>query len=159
MMPASVSARRGTVHQNRSSTMPLVVAKACARILTHDATVGSPLTTTPVGAGAAEHVGKMRFSIRDIAGVKGNRSPTHQPEAILLLQPEATLLLQPPGTSFLQRPNLQTPAEFAHCYAQQAIANARTCITRLAGTSRNITSLVYPFICTNLVCTLVLFTP
>ena len=152
MTSASVSARRVTVHVGRSSTMPLVVAKACARIPTKDAAVGSPLTTPPVGASAAARVRKTRFLIQDIAGAKGNRSPTHQPEA--------TPLLQPPGTSFLQRPNLQTPAEFAHFCAQQAIVFARTCIACLAGTSGNISSSVYiSFICTNLVFTLVLFTP
>ena len=129
--------------------MLLVAVRACAHVLTRDATAGSPSTITlvsasaaapgdatdttpstltPVGASAAAPARTMRFSIHGTVSVGGSRLPTHRLEA--------TSLLQLPGTPVLQRHVLHTPAVFVHVCVQHSYALALvTFMACLVGTS------------------------
>ena len=102
-MSAGVSARRGTAMMEKSSTKILVSARGCAHMSTQDATDTTPLTTTPVGAGAAARVRTMRFLIQGTVCAKG-RLPTHRQPGTPILQRPGTPLLQRPGTPILQPP-------------------------------------------------------
>ena len=119
-----LNTRRETAMMEKSSTKILVSARGCAHMSTQDATDTTPLTTTPVGAGAAARVRTMRFLIQGTVCAKGRLPTHHQPGTPLhqrpdtpLLQRPGTPILQRPGTPILQRPGtpiLQPPLSLHH---------------------------------------------